>query len=130
MQVVIFDGVCNLCNNFVNLIIKRDKKSAFKFSAIGSDYSKSVEEKFKVNLEELDTVVLIENENIFIKSTAVMKICRQLGFPYNLLVVFYAIPRFFRNKIYDFVARNRYKVFGKRNSCMIPTPDVLNRFIP
>lgn len=129
MQVVIFDGVCNLCNNFVSLIIRHDKKGVFKFSPIGSDYSNSVEEKFKINLKELDAIVLVENDNIFTKSTAVLKICRQLGFPCSLLVVFYLGPKFIRNKVYDLVARNRYRIFGKRDSCMVPTPDILNRFI-
>ncbi|NCU32441.1 MAG: DUF393 domain-containing protein [Candidatus Moranbacteria bacterium] len=130
MRVVIFDGVCNLCNKFVNIIIRRDKKGIFQFSAIGSEYSKSVEEKYEVSLVELDTVVLIENNNFFSKSTAVIKICRHLEFPYNLLVVFNIVPKFIRDKIYDIIARNRYKVFGKKESCMIPKPDVLSRFIP
>jgi len=130
MRVVIFDGVCNLCNKFVNIIIRRDKKGIFQFSAIGSEYSKSVEDNYEVSLVELDTVVLIENDNFFSKSTAVIKICRHLGFPFNLLVVFKLVPKFIRDKIYDIIARNRYKVFGKKESCMIPKPDVLSRFIP
>lgn len=130
MRVVIFDGVCNLCNKFVNLIIERDKKRIFKFSPVGSEFSKGVEEKFAIDLIKLDTVVLVENKKVLIKSTAVIKICRHLGFPYNLMVAFYAVPKFLRNKIYDLIARNRYRVFGKRESCMVPNTEVMSRFIP
>ncbi len=129
MRVVIFDGVCNLCNKFVNLIIHRDKHRIFMFSPIGSEFSKKVEERFNVDLLQLDTVVLVENEKVFIKASAVIKICSNLGFPFNLLVVFFAIPKFFRNMIYDIIARNRYGIFGKRESCMVPNSDIISRFI-
>ncbi len=129
MNVVIFDGLCNLCNKFVNLALRRDKKRIFKFSQIGSEFSRGVEEKYGVDLIKLDTLVLVQNQGVFIKSDAVIRIFRHLGYPYSFVMVFYLLPKFLRNNIYDLIARNRYEFFGKRESCQIPGPDVINRFI-
>lgn len=127
--VILFDGVCNLCNSSVQLIIKRDKKKVFRYASLQSNFGKQALKKFKLDEKKIDSIVLYENENILFKSTAVLKIAHKLGGIYSAAYAFVVIPLFIRDYIYDFIARNRYRWFGKQESCMVPSPELKNLFI-
>jgi predicted DCC family thiol-disulfide oxidoreductase YuxK len=126
--ILFFDGVCNLCNASVHFIIKRDKKKVFLFASLQSDVAKNVllHKKYKINM---DTIVLFYKDKIYTKSDAALLIFRLLGFPYNILFSLIIIPKIIRNFVYDLIAKNRYKWFGKKDFCMIPKPKYLERFI-
>lgn len=128
-SIILFDGVCNLCNRVVLFVIKHDKSGYFKFASLQSDYAKE-----KINLEsytdnDLRSLVLIQNGKIYWKSTAALKIAKHLSGGWKIFSVFLILPRFLRDPIYDFVARHRYKWFGKRAECMVPDPSLKKRFI-
>jgi predicted DCC family thiol-disulfide oxidoreductase YuxK len=128
-KTILFDGVCNLCNGSVVFIIKRDKKDVFRFAAIQSDEGQDLIQKHKIDTTKLDSILLVEGERFFSKSAAALKIARHLKGGYPLLYGFMILPRFFRNWVYDIIARNRYKWFGKKESCMIPTPELKSKFL-
>lgn len=127
IMVILFDGVCNLCNGFVKFIIKRDKKKRFGFAALQSDYAKYIEKKHGLNLADLNTVILIKDDKVYTKSTAVLHITKGLGFPYSLAICFFIIPPFIRNYVYSFIAKKRYRWFGIQNSCNAPSQDLKER---
>lgn len=126
-NIIIYDGVCNLCDSFVLFVIDRDKNNKFKFTSLQDHYAKELLEK--TNKDFGDSILLYSNGIIFNKSNAVIKIFNDLGFPYNMLKLTKIIPSFLRDSIYAFVAKNRYKWFGKREACRIPTKDLLEKFI-
>ena len=126
-NIIIYDGVCNLCDSFVLFVIDRDKNNKFKFTSLQDQYAKELLEK--TNKDFGDSILLYSNGIIFNKSNAVIKIFNDLGFPYNMLKLTIIIPSFLRDSIYAFVAKNRYKWFGKREACRIPTKDLLKKFI-
>jgi predicted DCC family thiol-disulfide oxidoreductase YuxK len=127
--VILFDGVCNLCNASVQFIIKRDKKQIFRFAALQSQFGQKVVDSFNLSEKKIDSVILLENNSVKIKSEAALRIAKQLGGIYSLLYVFIILPKFIRNSVYDLIARNRYSWFGKQESCMIPTPELKRLFI-
>ena len=127
--IVLFDGVCNFCNSSVNFIIKHDKKDHFRFTPLQSEKGKMLLQAFNENGKGLDSLVLIENNKLYKRSTASLKIAKQLSGPYFLLYVFIIIPSSLRDPAYNFIAKNRYKWFGKKDVCMIPTPAVKDKFI-
>ncbi len=127
--ILLFDGVCNLCNSSVNFIIKHDKKNYFQFASIQSETGQELLKKHNINASTTDSVVLIENNKYYIKSTATLRIAKHLDGLYPLLYAFIIIPSFIRNVVYDLIARNRYKWFGKRETCMIPTDEIRSKFI-
>ena len=129
-KLILFDGVCNLCNHSVQYVIKHDKENLFMFTALQSDSGKEVIEAFKIDTNKVDSILLYDSENgISYKSTAALKIASKLRFPRNLMSVFFIIPPFIRNWVYDFIAKNRYKWYGKREACMIPTPELKSKFL-
>lgn len=123
---ILFDGYCNLCNGFVQFVIKRDPKAKFRFAPLSSDYARD-----SINVAGIDpeTIVLVDNGRIYTKSTAALKIATGLNGAYQLLGIFRIIPRFIRDAIYDWIARHRYRWFGKQESCMVPTEANKNRFL-
>ncbi|MEZ5058885.1 MAG: thiol-disulfide oxidoreductase DCC family protein [Saprospiraceae bacterium] len=127
--VLLFDGVCNLCNSSVQFIIKHDPEGKFKFASLQSDYGQEMVKKFGLEKENLETVILIDGEKAYKKSTAALEVTRRLGGFWALFYVFRLIPPFLRDGIYTWVANNRYKWFGKKDQCMIPSPELKNRFI-
>lgn len=129
MKVILFDGVCNLCNGLVNWIIDHDTKNKFMFSSLQSTYGLNVVQQYHLTGNYMDTVVLLEDEKIFLRSEAVLRILKLLGYPYKLLYSGILFPRFVRDGIYNFVAKNRYSWFGKRETCRIPTPELKAKFI-
>lgn len=129
-KLVLFDGVCNLCNNSVQFIIKHDKKDLFLFAALQSRAGQEIIKLFNINAEETDSVLLYsKKDGLSQKSTATLKIACHLGFPYNLLVVFFIVPISIRNWVYDLIARNRYQWFGKKDTCMVPKPNLQSKFL-
>ena len=127
--VILFDGVCNLCNGFMIFVYKRDPKAKFTFAWIQSEPGKQILEQLKMPTEHYDTIVYLEDGQPSYKSTAVLNIVRRLKFPWPALWIGVIIPRFIRHWIYDLVARNRYKIFGKKDQCLLPTGDLKKRFL-
>lgn len=127
-NLVLFDGVCNLCNGAVLFIIKRDKKKKFLFASLQSPIAKQklADRNSSSNLE---TIVLLSGNSCYQRSDAALEIARQLSGLWPALYVFKIVPRFIRDAVYDWIAHNRYRFFGKKDACMIPTPDLKSRFI-
>ena len=129
-QLVLFDGVCNLCDSGVQYIIKHDKKDVFMFTALQSETGKQIIKQFNIDSYKMDSILLYAPEKgISYKSSAALKIALKLGFPLNLLGVFLIIPICIRNWVYDFIAKNRYKWYGKKEACMVPSQKVRNKFL-
>lgn len=128
-KTILFDGVCNLCNSSVQFIIKRDYKDVFRFTALQSDAGTAIVTKYNIDTSKTDSIVLIDGGNYFVKSTAALKIAKNLSGAYPLLYGFMIVPNFIRNWVYDIIAKNRYKWFGKKDSCMIPTAELKKKFL-
>ena len=128
--VILFDGVCNLCNGFVQFVIARDPAGRFRFAALQSDAARRLLGQPDVAGGALPvSFVLVEGDRVFGKSTGALRIARGLGFPWRLAYGLVAVPRPLRDWVYDVVARHRYQWFGQRDVCMVPTPDVRARFL-
>ena len=128
-QLILFDGVCNLCNGFVQFVIERDPDGRFQFGALQSAAAQRVLDQHHASSPLLDSVVLLEEGRVFNGSTAALRIVRRLRFPWPLAASLLLIPRPLRDWIYAGVARRRYRWFGKREHCMVPTPALRSRFI-
>ncbi len=128
-MVILFDGVCNLCNGFVQFVLKRDKNKVFQFASLQSNYGKELSAHFNLSSDNLKTVILFDGENILMQSDAGIKIISSFGGVWKLILVFKIIPRFIRNGIYNLLAKNRYTLFGKKDQCMIPTENMKDRFL-
>jgi predicted DCC family thiol-disulfide oxidoreductase YuxK len=126
---VLFDGVCNLCNSAVQFIIRRDPKKRFRFAALQSPVGQEMQLRFHLSPTDLGSVLLVENDRIYSRSTAVLRITRRLSGLWPLLSVFLLLPRPIRDVAYKLVAKNRYRMFGKREVCMLPTPELKERFL-
>jgi predicted DCC family thiol-disulfide oxidoreductase YuxK len=128
-NLILFDGMCNLCNGFVQFVIERDSDGRFHFGALQSAAARRVLDQHAAPSPLADSVVLVEEGRVFTGSTAALRIVRHLRFPWPLAGAFLAIPRPLREWIYSAVARRRYSWFGKREHCMVPTPALRSRFI-
>lgn len=128
-NIILFDGVCNLCNGAVNFIIDHDKNGRFKFAALQSDFGQKTLKELGYNTEEFDSMILISNGKVHQKSSAALRIARYLNGLWPLLYVFIIIPPFLRHGVYNVIAKNRYKWWGKRDQCRIPTPELRQRFV-
>jgi predicted DCC family thiol-disulfide oxidoreductase YuxK len=126
---ILFDGVCNLCNASVLFVIARDPSARFRFAALQSPAAAALLRDASVRLPLPDSVVLIEDGRAHVKSDAALRIARRLRFPWPIAYGFVVVPRFIRDRIYDFIAAHRYQWFGRRDVCMVPTPDVVKRFL-
>lgn len=130
MKIILFDGVCNLCNGAMQFVIKHDKKDVFRFVALQSKRGAQIKSKIGYENENLDSFILVDDENnYFIKSSAAIEIARHLGGIWIIFLVFKIIPIKCRDLIYDFIARNRYKWFGKKDNCLIPTLELKSKFL-
>lgn len=125
--IILFDGVCNFCDSSVQFIIKHDRKTYFQFASIQSEIGQKYVEEHQ--LHSIDSIIVIENNQAFTKSSAALKIAKQFSGLWKLLLVVKIIPRPIRDKGYDFIAKNRYKWFGKRDVCRIPTVEERERFL-
>ena len=126
---VFFDGVCNLCNRSVNFLISKDKKEVLKFASLQSEYAQNTIPKELLNRENLDTIIVYSDGQFYDRSNAVLKLCKVLGGGFYVVLIGYLIPRFIRDGLYRFIANNRYRWFGKKLQCRIPTVDLKDRFL-
>lgn len=124
--IILFDGVCNLCNASINWIIDHDPNRIFRFASLQSQAARQLLN----GLDSIpDSVILIDEEGIHTHSTAALRIARRLGLPWTLAALALPIPAFFRDAIYKWIARHRYSWFGRSETCRIPTPELSNRFL-
>jgi len=129
-KLILFDGVCNLCNSTVQYVIKHDKKDKFRFAPLQSEIGKSIIKKYNIDPVKTDSLLLYSNQNgLQVKSTAALHIAKHLGFPNSIMAVFLLVPTFIRNGVYDYIAKNRYTWYGKKEACMIPTPELKAKFL-
>ena len=132
-MVILFDGICNLCNGFVNYVLKHDKNKVFQFASLQSKYGKELSSHFKVPerkfMGKQETIILYDGKKILTESDAVIKIAHTLKGIWSAAAVFNLVPRFIRNWFYRFVARNRYRIFGKKEQCMVPSEGIKDRFL-
>ena len=128
-SIILFDGVCNLCNGAVNFVVKRDTRNVFKFTPLQEKQGVLLLKTHAVDTQKLDSIVLIENEKVYVKSSAALRIARKMSNLWPLFFVLLIIPSFIRDGVYDFIAKNRYKWFGKKEQCMIPTPGLREKFL-
>ena len=128
-DIVLFDGVCNLCNNAVNFIIDRDPQGRFIFASQQSSEGQSLLEKFDLSIQTMDSLVLIRGHKVYTKSGAALEIARFLNGFWPVFYIFKLVPYPIRDFIYNLVARNRYRLFGKRNECRYPTAELKTRFL-
>lgn len=127
--ILLFDGVCNLCNDSIQFVIERDPDATFRFAPLQSDVAQELLDACDYDGDRFDSVVMVEHGSCYTKSDAVIRSARHLGGVYRLLTLFGVLPRRLRNVFYDFVADRRYSWFGTRKECMMPTPDVEERFL-
>lgn len=129
-KIILFDGVCNLCNSSVQFVIKRDKKDIFRFSALQSTEGQKLAKERGIDTSEVDSIILIEPQiAYYTKSDAALTIAKSLSGGWPLLGIFMGLPKGLRDSVYDWVARNRYKWFGRKDSCMIPTEAEKGKFL-
>ena len=128
-DVILFDGVCNLCNSSVDFVLRHDTKKAFLFASLQSDAGKELLEKAGLEESYLDSIVLYSEGSVYVGADAALRIAAKLRFPFNLLTVGRLIPGPLRTMVYNYIARNRYRWFGKQDSCRLPTPEEKERFI-
>jgi predicted DCC family thiol-disulfide oxidoreductase YuxK len=126
---ILFDGVCNLCNGSVQFVIKHDKESKFLFTSLQSDKGQEILKHFGMKTDDFDSFILLDKGEIYTKSSGVLKEAVILGGWFKIFAIFYLVPTFIRDLFYSFVAKNRYRFFGKKDSCMIPTPELKARFL-
>ena len=128
-KILLFDGECNLCNSTVQFVIERDKKAKVKFTSLQSDEGKKIMEANKIPIHYIDSIIYFENGKVFYKSTAALKMFRNLDGLWKLTYAFIIVPTFIRNIVYDFIAKNRTKWFGKTESCWVMTNELSDRFL-
>jgi predicted DCC family thiol-disulfide oxidoreductase YuxK len=127
-KTILFDGICNFCNASVRFIIKRDPQSRFRFASLQSEVGQKMLIKYKIP-GNINSFIFIDGERCYTKSSAALRVCKHLKGFWKLFYVFILVPRPLRDRCYHFIAENRYKWFGKSESCMIPTPDIRSRFL-
>jgi predicted DCC family thiol-disulfide oxidoreductase YuxK len=127
--VILFDGICNFCNGAVNFTIKRDKRQEIKFAALQTDIGRSLLQQFGLPENYSSSFIFIEKGKLYNRSTAALRVCRHLSGLWPLCYGLIIVPAFVRNAVYDLIAKNRYKWFGQKDRCMIPTPEVRARFL-
>lgn len=127
--VILFDGVCNLCSSSVQFVIQHDPKKQFRFASLQSAFGQKVLQDFGLPANELNSFILLEEGNIYTKSTGALRLTRKLNGLWPMLYAFIIVPPFIRNAVYSFVANNRYKWFGKKDACWLPTPELRKLFL-
>ena len=127
--VLLFDGVCNLCNGFVQFVLRFEAKPEIFFSPLQSQFAIELQKKMHLNPEKMDSLVFVKNDEVYLKSNAVLQILKHLRGPMRILSVVSIVPEWLRDKIYDKIAKSRYRLFGQRETCMIPTKEQGARFL-
>jgi predicted DCC family thiol-disulfide oxidoreductase YuxK len=128
-HIVLFDGECNLCNTVVQFIIKHDRKKIFRFASLQSDFGQAIAAQYNLPRDNFETFIYLDDDSIYFKSAAALKVSRDLGYPYRLLYAFIVLPRFVRDAVYMMVSRNRHRLFGNNASCMMPTRELAGKFV-
>lgn len=128
-NILLFDGVCNLCNGLVRFIIKRDPNAKIKFAPLQATEGQSLLKKFDLTTDNIDSVVYIAGDKHFLRSSAVLHLLKELGGGWKLFYVCIAVPHFIRDFFYNLIAKSRYKIFGKTEICMVPASDIAARFL-
>lgn len=129
-KIILFDGVCNLCDSVVQQVIKRDRKDVFRFVPLQSELGRKILSHIGVNSLDVDSIILYEPGIAYhYKSDAALQIAKYLGGIAGFALIFKILPTFIRNGIYDFIAKNRYKWYGRKESCMVPTPEISAKFL-
>jgi len=128
-RVILFDGVCNLCNSSINFLIDRDPKAKFRLASLQSDFAAKLLPRFNVDPTKVDSVAFYVNGKLYQRSRAVLEIAKRMRRGWPLFYVFIIIPGFLRDAIYNWIARNRYKWFGQMDACRMPTPELKSRFL-
>jgi predicted DCC family thiol-disulfide oxidoreductase YuxK len=126
---ILFDGVCNFCNSAVNFVIKKDKQAQIQFAPLQSEKGRLYLRQYNLPVTDMKSFVFIEDGKVYTRSTAALRVCRYLKGLWPLCFGFIIVPKFIRDGIYNFIGKNRYKWFGVRDQCMIPTPEVRKRFV-
>lgn len=127
--IILFDGVCNFCDGAVNFIISRDEKNYFKFAPLQSENGRKLAAEHGINLQKIDSVILIEGGEAYTESTAALKVARHLDGIWSWAYAFIVVPKFIRDYFYRLFAKNRYRLFGKKDACMLPSPEVRAKFL-
>ncbi|QEC67021.1 DUF393 domain-containing protein [Panacibacter ginsenosidivorans] len=127
--VILFDGVCNLCSSSVQFVIKHDPKRQFRYASLQSDYGQRVLKKFGLPENELNSFILLENEKIYTRSAGALRVTKKLSGLWPLLYGFIIVPPFIRNAVYTYIAQHRYKWFGKKEVCWVPTTELKQLFL-
>jgi predicted DCC family thiol-disulfide oxidoreductase YuxK len=127
--VVLFDGVCNLCNGAVQFLITNDRRERLRFASLQSEIGQKILSNHGLPTDQFDSFIYVSENKCYQKSDAVLAICKELGSVFKCLTFFYVIPKPIRNLVYDWIATHRYKWFGKQTHCMIPTPELKRRFL-
>lgn len=127
--IILFDGICNLCNGVVQFIINHDPENKFLFASLQSDAGQQLLKQFNLPSENFNSFILVQNNKVYNKSTGALKVARQIKGAWSWLYIFIIIPKFIRDTVYAWVGKNRYKWFGKKDACMIPTPELKARFL-
>jgi len=128
-DILLFDGVCNLCNSSINFVIDHDPDQKFKFAALQSDFGQKKLKELNLNTKDIDSIVLLSNNEVHVKSTAALKVAKKLSGGWPILYALIIIPPFIRHAVYNLIAKNRYKIWGRTDQCRIPTPELKQRFI-
>ncbi len=128
-HILLFDGVCNLCNSIVQFTIKRDPKGKFKFASLQSERGQSLLKQFGLPTDDFDSFIFIIGDKYFRKSSAGLHVLKELDGAWKVLYIFIIIPGPLRDFVYNIIAKTRYKIFGKRDTCMVPTPELKQRFL-
>lgn len=127
--IILFDGICNLCDGVVQFVIKHDPENQFLFASLQSEAGQRLLKQYKLPVENFNSFILIQDEKVYSKSTGALKVARQIKGVWSWLYIFIIIPSFIRDAVYAWIAQNRYKWFGKKEACMIPTPELKARFL-
>ncbi|TYS70705.1 thiol-disulfide oxidoreductase DCC family protein [Sutcliffiella horikoshii] len=127
--ILLFDGVCNLCNSMVTFVIKHDKEANFKFASLQSEGGQTILKEHSLPLDQFDSFYYVDSKKLYTKSTAALKVAKELDGAWKLLYPLIIIPKPLRDIVYSFIARNRYRWFGKKDQCMLPNPEMKKRFL-
>ena len=128
-SVILFDGICNLCNHAVQFVINHDQKKVFLFATLDSEIGLDIFKKYHLTAADTNTFILLENNRVYTRSTAALHVAGKLNGIIRVVYIFYIIPKSIRDSIYNFIAKNRYRWFGKKEHCMVPTAELKARFL-
>jgi predicted DCC family thiol-disulfide oxidoreductase YuxK len=128
-HIILFDGVCNLCQRSVQFVLKHDKKAIFQFGSLQGNTGQKMLKEYALGAETLNTFILIENGKVYTRSTAALRVLKIQGFPWSLGYALVILPRFIRDSVYAWIARNRYRWFGRTEECWLPSPEWSERFL-